>query len=433
MERNIPTRFEGSIVSSPIESTILSNKKVHELKVRVFTKGQNRNGSFITDAVAQRLIDTAVEKSVPVVGFFDNESKTWSGHTGPTIAQAYGYCKEFIGWQPFTDTDGIERDYAVFNIVLFSDYFEETQYVQNANQSMELNPETITGDWANFDGEDYFVYKTADMFGFCIIGSHEPCFSVSAFFEKQSEDVYAKISSLLFELRQQVEENKILEGGEQAMQDNVQFEEQIVEETPAVVEEAIVEAEPAVEPEAEVVETFEEETPAVVEEEIVEDAPAAIETPEEEAAVVEEEEASTDFEALYNQLREDYDNLVSQLEAERNAHAEDNGNFENTISGLNDRIATLENSVQEFEALRAQQELDQKNELVESFENLLDDEEISEVRSNVTDFTYGELKSKLAIMYSDKQLANAKAKQPRVPVVNTDNEFAEFMAKYKKN
>jgi hypothetical protein len=53
---------------------------------------------------------------------------------------------------------------------------------------MELNPDTITGDWAEMDGEWYYIYKTAKMLGFCIIGDHEPCFSVSSFFSKNDEE-----------------------------------------------------------------------------------------------------------------------------------------------------------------------------------------------------------------------------------------------------
>ena len=50
---------------------------------------------------------------------------------------------------------------------------------------MELDVNSITGDWANIDGEDYYVYTTARIIGLCIIGDHEPCFSVSSFFSKQ--------------------------------------------------------------------------------------------------------------------------------------------------------------------------------------------------------------------------------------------------------
>ena len=106
---------------------------IQKLKVGVFTKYGNRNGSYIKDDVAQMLIDSATKGDTPVVGFFDPESKGWSSHTGPTLASAYGYVEYFDGWQPFKDTDGVERDYAVFSVVLFTKYFNEANFVVGQN------------------------------------------------------------------------------------------------------------------------------------------------------------------------------------------------------------------------------------------------------------------------------------------------------------
>jgi hypothetical protein len=101
---------------------------------------------------------------------------------------------------------------------------------------MELNEKTITGDWANFDGQEYFVYKTGDMLGLCVIGAHEPCFSVSSFFSKNDDTYksqYEKFSSLLSGLKAQVEEaERNIKGGEQPMNE---FEnEEVVNPTPEV-------------------------------------------------------------------------------------------------------------------------------------------------------------------------------------------------------
>jgi len=97
---------------------------------------------------------------------------------------------------------------------------------------------TIQGDWANFDGEDYFVYTKGDMLGLCVIGQHEPCFSVSTFFSKNDESYksqYQKFSSLLAGLKAQVEEaENTIKGGEQPMENlenlEIQVEEAKVEE-----------------------------------------------------------------------------------------------------------------------------------------------------------------------------------------------------------
>jgi hypothetical protein len=69
----------------------------------------------------------------PVVGFFDPETQTWASHTGPTLANAYGYVEDFLGWEPFADSDGITREYAVFSVNLFTEYFEEAKKIIGQN------------------------------------------------------------------------------------------------------------------------------------------------------------------------------------------------------------------------------------------------------------------------------------------------------------
>ena len=245
MDKQIPIYFDSVVVSSPLQQISEANPNIGRLQVRVFTKYKNRNGSYITDEVAEQLIQSATSGQTPVIGFFDPETKTWASHTGPTLANGYGYVESFVGWEPFEDTDGITREYAVFSVILFTDYFEEANNILGQNQSMEIDPESITGDWAEFDDEYYFVYKTAKILGFCVIGSHEPCFSVSSFFS-QNDDTYKsqyeKFSSLLSDLKAQVEETQQnTKGGETQMNE---FENQ------SQVTESVVETEPVVETES---------------------------------------------------------------------------------------------------------------------------------------------------------------------------------------
>ena len=173
MKRNIPIYFDIAIIMSPAEP-INGSTGLNRLKVGVFTKYGNRNGSYIKDDVAEMMIASATKGDTPVVGFFDPETKNWASHTGPTLASAYGYVEYFDGWQPFTDTDGTQRDYAVFSVVLFTKYFNEANFVVGQNQSMELDINSIEGDWANIGSTEYFVYTKAEIMGLCIIGDHEP-------------------------------------------------------------------------------------------------------------------------------------------------------------------------------------------------------------------------------------------------------------------
>ena len=125
-----------------------------------------------------------------------------------------------------------------FSVILFTDYYEEARKIKGQHQSMELDPLTIDGDWAEFNGEPYFVYTKGNMLGLCVIGAHEPCFSVSSFFAKNDDTYktqYEKFSSLLSGLKEKIEEAEInKKGGEQQM-DGTENE-LVVNPTPEVVE-----------------------------------------------------------------------------------------------------------------------------------------------------------------------------------------------------
>ena len=416
MNKQIPIYFDSVVIASPTMPISSDNPELGRLKVGVFTKYGNRNGSYITDEIAEQLIASATRGDTPVVGFFDPESKSWAGHTGPLLASAYGYVESFEGWQPFTDTDGIEREYAVFSVVMFNKYFDEAKLVVGQHQSMELNRDTIQGDWAEIDNQEYFVYTQASIMGLCIIGEHEPCFSVSTFFAKEDNNYasqYEKFSSLLSGLKEQVEEAEFnKKGGEQPMNELEHVEETPVEETP--VEEPVS----AIEPELPLV-----DDPAL-------ETPVAEETPAEE---------HTDFEALQaqidalqnsnNELTTNYENAQNRIAELEQALATANAATETA----NARISELETSVAEYAAERARVEEENKNNLIEKYAKVIDEEEISEIRSNLNNFSYGELESKLAISFANKQMAGSVQDVVPLPEPVVENEFAVFMKKYRKN
>lgn len=421
MDRQIPIYFDSVVVSSPLERISENNQNIGRAKVRAFTKYGNRNGSYITDAVAEQLITSAIKGNVPVIGFFDPQSQTWSSHTGPTLASAYGYIESFVGWEPFTDTDGVTRDYAVFTVILFTNYFEEAQKILGQNQSMELDINSITGDWADIEGVEYFVYKTAQMLGFCIIGDHEPCFSVSAFFSKNDDTYntqYDKFSSLLSDLKAQVEEaQNTQKGGEQPMNE-FENQEVVAEEEAAVVEETPVVEEPA-----------QTEEPAAEFEEQVEEVEAVVEE-EEPAAPSEYDLLQERFEALqtsYNELEQRFNDAQTRIEEFENAQTALNTEIEN----LRAQNAELQTSLNGFEAQRVEAENNRKNELIEKYENILTEEEINPIREMVNDFSYDELESKLAIIFANKKIAGVETKKVPLPEPEK-SQFALLMEKYRK-
>lgn len=218
MSKPIPMTF-GVMISSPLTPINESLPNVARAKCHVFTKYRNRNYSYITDEVADQLIESASYGTIPVVGFFDKEKGDWTSHTGPLLASAYGYVESFAGWEKVIDpADGIEREYATFNIVLFSEYLEAANSIVGKAQSMELNPDPqyLDGAWTEMgeDGE-YFVYTKARLHALCVLGQGvEPCFSGSTFFEKDGTLKFEQFSKLLMDLQDKVKQNS---GGQNAM------------------------------------------------------------------------------------------------------------------------------------------------------------------------------------------------------------------------
>ena len=420
MDKKIPIYFDAIIIDSPVQEISINNSEMgngSRLKVAAFTKYKNRNGSYITDEYAAHLIESATRGDTPVVGFFDPETQEWASHTGPTLANGYGYVERFEGWEPYTDTDGVTRDYATFSVVLFSKYYEEAKKIKGQNQSMELNPLTIDGDWANFDGEEYYVYTKGDMLGLCIIGSHEPCFSVSHFFSKNDDTYksqYEKFSSLLFNLRALVEEaENDKKGGEQQM-----------EEENKVVEESIPEVE-EVKAEEEAPENFEDTSSEVdtkVEEKVEESVEESAEPSEFENLQIKFEE----LEKAHAELKEQFESRIAELEEEKNS-------ITNELEVFKAKNSELQKIADSYAAEKSSREEMQKNELIKKYEKYLDEEEINPIKDMVKDFSYDELNSKLAITYANKQLTGNDEEVKKVSLPEPEeSQFALLIKKYRK-
>ena len=437
MDKQIPIYFDSVIVDSPFQGISESNPNIGRLKVRVFTKYGNRNGSYITEAVADQLIKSATQGTTPVVGFFDPETQSWASHSGPTLANGYGYVENFLGWEPFEDTDGVTREYAVFSVVLFTDYYEEAKKIFGQNQSMELDPSSIEGDWTIINNQEYFVYTKAKMLGFCVIGEHEPCFSVSSFFSKNDDTYksqYEKFSSLLFDLKAQVEEaEKNNEGGEQPMNE---FENQ---ELVKQVEDEIQVENPQAQ---EAQDTFQvEETTTEEENAIVTEEENSTETENESVEESVDEnvlEGSSEFEALqsqFNELQASYEQLQNDFNEAKNHISEleeFQTNANNELNTLRTQNEELQNTISTYEAQAVENENVRKTNLINKYDEVLGAEEITEVRDSINDFSYDELESKLAIKFANQQMAQPEIK--KVPLVESqESQFALLMKKYRKD
>lgn len=164
-------------------------------RCRVFYKGANRNGTFITDEFAEELISTF--QYIPVKGIHDGEDFTDHG-TARSEGQIYGIVPETnnFAWEQHLDKDGVERTYACTDVLLFTALYPEANDIVSKPQSMELYEPSLSYHMAIVQGQKYVVFDHGRFLGLQVLGDAvEPCFEGASFFtlQKSIEDTIQKI------------------------------------------------------------------------------------------------------------------------------------------------------------------------------------------------------------------------------------------------
>lgn len=164
-------------------------------RCRVFYKGANRNGTYITDEFADELISTF--QYIPVKGIYDGEDFTDHG-TSRSEGQIYGIVPETnnFAWEQHLDKDGVERTYACTDVLLFTALYPEAGDIVSKPQSMELYEPSLSYHMAIMQGQKYVVFDHGRFLGLQVLGDTvEPCFEGASFFtlQKSIEDTIQKI------------------------------------------------------------------------------------------------------------------------------------------------------------------------------------------------------------------------------------------------
>lgn len=164
------------------------NSVLSKARVRIFYKYGNRNGSYITDEFAEKLLSSLAY--VPIKGIYDEDSEDYTDHgNSGQEGRIYGIVpKEYnLGWEDFEDVDGVTRTYACADVLLFTGLYEEAKDIVGKSQSMEIYKPSIRGNWQIIDGNQYFVFTDGCFVGLQVLGDDvEPCFEGAAFFNLYS-------------------------------------------------------------------------------------------------------------------------------------------------------------------------------------------------------------------------------------------------------
>ena len=171
------------------------NDVLSKARCRIFYKYGNRNGTYITDEFADKLLSSVAY--TPVKGIYDGDDFTDHGEDN-SEGKIYGIVPENpnVTWEKHVDEDGVEREYACVDVLIFSELYEEAKDIVSKAQSMELFRKTLKYHQEVIEGQKWFVFDDGCFFGLQVLGEDvEPCFEGAAFYSLKEN-----IEKVIFEL-----------------------------------------------------------------------------------------------------------------------------------------------------------------------------------------------------------------------------------------
>ena len=387
------------------------NPLMQKCEIKVFYLGRNRNGSYINRETALQMAKTL--RGTPIVAAYNKDKEDFGDHghimhiedgeiTFSVKTIPYGFVSPDaeVWFQNFTDTDEfgntVERTYLMTTGYLWSGQFEELTKVINEGQpqSMELDAESLQGHWAtdNNLGVDFFIINDATFSKLCILGDNvEPCYEGASVTSPEVSKNFAQgqeFQQTLFTMMNDLQTALNSKGGLNMSEEKELFSESVdvVEKQPEteheLVEETVEEA-PSTEEneysaveEEEIQETTETDDTETVEE-TAEETAEVEETPEVEASL-QEENKDNSVEPVFTHTEEEFTQLSEELES-------------------------LRAEIQELRNFKLGVENQQKDALIASY-YMLSDEDKAEVIAHKEEFTFDEIKAKLAVIYVEKNV-----------------------------
>ena len=179
--------FEQVIREFPV--TVYGNltkysNTISKARCRIFYKYANRNGTYITDEFAEKLLSSI--PYTPVKGIYDDFNEDYTDHGSERDeGRIYGIVPENpnLAWEKHMDEDGIEREYACVDVLIYTGIYKEAHDIIGKGQSMELYSPSLKGEWKIINGKKYYVFSEGCFLGLQALGdSVEPCFEGAAFF-----------------------------------------------------------------------------------------------------------------------------------------------------------------------------------------------------------------------------------------------------------
>ena len=402
------------------------NEVLSKARCRIFYTGANRNGTFITEEFAEKLISTL--PYVPVKGIYDTMKDDYTDHGRERYeGRIYGIVPENpnFAWEKHLDIDGVERTYACTDVYLFTGLYKQEAFdIVGKSQSMELYVDSIQGEWQYINGKRYFVFTEGHFLGLQALGEdYEPCFEGASFYT-----LVDSVKALINDLDNVFQKQNL--GGEKHMNfklsDNQKYNmiwsllnPRFNEENDYVMDYAVCDVYDAYA----VVFKFETSTYERAYYTKNDETDSLAIDKMEVCYIVDvnedEKHALEVLHAMNNNTYEKIDEVVTDLQNKVDSFNSKNEENESTIATLQQDKERLENELEEvngnyttaletIEALNSEKdelnefkmaaELKEKEAVIEKYTTLLEEEQVNNFREKIDEFTKEELDKELAFV-----------------------------------
>ena len=436
-------------------------------RCRIFYKYANRNGTYITDEFAEKLLSTI--PYTPVKGIYDDFDEDYTDHGNKrSLGRIYGIVPENpnLQWEKHLDEDGIEREYACVDVLIFTALYEEAGEILGKAQSMEIYEPSIKGSWKIINGRRMFEYTEGSFLGLQVLGEDvEPCFEGAAFFS-----LYSSLKQLVDEIKEYtLKLPEINTGGQSQMFEKLNFKLSDSEKHNAIwnlinpnyneeggwtIEYAICDiyddyalaynyAEASYEriyytknDETNEVSIIERKKVFIID--VTESEMNALntirtlngDTYEKADEVYSQASKVSELEeqnSTYAQKIEELNENISTLETEK-------GNFTTQLEEANTTIASLNEEIDSLKTYKANIELKEKEEVISSYSELLSEEILTSYKEKISEFTAIDLDKELAYELKKNNVSVfSKEQNPGfIPKDEPKTGIEAILSKYKK-
>lgn len=420
-------------IDSPefVNITKMDNPLISKCEVKVLYVGKNRNGSYISKEVATEMAKSL--PGAPIVGYYSDNKEDFTDHGDQLIIDSegvkfknltkpYGFVAPDakIWFKKFDDIDEFgnttTREYLMTEGYLWTGQYEEAKRViERGNpQSMELDNESLEGYWSedSSTGLSFFIINDAIISKLCILGEDvEPCFEGANITEPKLSSTFSKNDELfktLFTMMKELKYTLNNDQGENSMVNEKVTENEINPATENPVEDFSNEAleqdsleDFACDPKKKVAKCEKEE-----EEDKDEDEDFACGSKKKVAKCEKEEDESESEDDATEDEEEKKKNVEENACGKKKKYElleEEYNSLKNEYEELKSNFALLEEDNKKLLAFKQEIENKQKDELINSF-YMLSDEDKKDVIANKATYSLDDIKAKLAIICFDKKV-----------------------------